>query len=209
MSEPNDSSFGWGDRLREGLAILADRAPHDPDLTSTIHQKVGRRRRRPLVLIATASVGVVVGTVLVAGAIRGEDPSPAPDSPGVTDASYACPAHTPVAVVPAWARAGFSEPRPEMPFVVGNEGRMVAILFGEPLTAPRSADHANKVLWVPKEDSGALTVNARLAEGATPTVIELPAPGPSYLDLPKPGCWHLELSWGAQSDTMNIRVHTP
>ncbi len=209
MNDQHADHAEWDPRLRERLTTLAERAPHDPDLAGTLRHRAGRRRRRTTALLVAATVVAAGGTLWVAGAIRGTDSASGPTSSGPAPTSYSCPASTPVAVIPAWARAGFSDPRPKGPYVLGDAGRIVAIVFGDPLTAPEAADHANKVLWVAKTGAGPLTINARLSGSAEPTVVELPAPGPSYLNLPTPGCWHLELSWGDQTDAMNIRVHVP
>lgn len=208
MSDQHDD-VGLQARLGEGLSTLADRAPHDPDLLGTVRGRVGRRRRRSTVLVAVAAVGAVLGVAWGAVVVRHPDPPAGPAASGRAPGSYSCPASTPVGVLPPWARSGFSDPRPTMPHVLGDEGRIVAIVFGEPLTAPESPDHANKVLWVARAGFGPLTITARPAPGATPTVVELPSPGPSYLDLPTPGCWHLDLSWDDETDAMNIRVDAP
>lgn len=208
MNDQNADHLEWDARLTEGLTALADRAPHDPDLTGTLRRRAGRRRRATTALMITASVGIAVSTVWVVGSLGDPHTSPETSSRGV-DVAYSCPADTPVAVLPPWARAGFSEAKPKMPYVLGDDGRIVAIVFGEPLTAPESADHANKVLWVTRAGSGSLTINARLSTGATPVVVKLEAPGPSFLNLPTPGCWHLDLSWGDQTDALNIGVKAP
>lgn len=210
MHDQNADNVEWDARLREGLTTMAERAPHDPDLAGTLRDRAGRGRRWTTVPLVAASVGVAVGSVWVAVAIRGQDPSPGQTSSSeAADGSYTCPASTPVAVVPAWARAGFSDRRPKMPYVLGDDGRIVAIVFGNPLNAPESADHSNKVLWVAKAGDGPLTIEARLNAADEPAVVELTAPGPSYLNLPTPGCWHLDLSWGDQIDSMSIRVQAP
>ncbi len=153
MDDQKTDDFEWDARLREGLTAMADRAPHDPDLSGTLRRRARRRRRRTTVLLGVASL-VAVGVLWAVGASGGSDSSPGPTSSGHGDEAYSCPASTPVAVLPAWARAGFSESRPEMPSVLGDEGLIVAIVFGEPLTAPVSADHFNKVLWVARAGSG-------------------------------------------------------
>jgi hypothetical protein len=92
-----------------------------------------------------------------------------------------------------------------MPAVLGVDGQIIAIVFGDPLSAPPSEDHANKILWVAREGAGALTIRATRTPGDEPVVVEVDT-GPSYVDLPSSGCWHLELSWpGGHSDSMNLR----
>jgi hypothetical protein len=51
-------------------------------------------------------------------------------------------------VLPVWARAGFSGPRPRIPHVLGRSGRIAAILFGYPLRSPTAPGRNNKILWV-------------------------------------------------------------
>jgi len=91
-----------------------------------------------------------------------------------------------------------------MPYVLGDDGRIVAIVFGDPLVSPPSAQRNNKILWVVREDSGPLTIRATRAPGDEPVVVQATT-GPSIVDLPAPGCWHLELSWGGHQDSMNLR----
>ena len=30
------------------------------------------------------------------------------------------------------------------------------------------------------------------------------APGPSIVDMPQAGCWHLDLSWGGRTDSIDL-----
>ncbi len=48
-------------------------------------------------------------------------------------------------VLPDWARAGFSDPEPTAPHVLGRGGRILGVLFGDPLTSPPSPDHQNEI----------------------------------------------------------------
>ena len=103
----------------------------------------------------------------------------------------------PSRVLPEWARTGFTDPRPRMPYVLGDGGSIVAILFAQPLTSPPSDDHNNKILWVsPVADGSSLHITATLQDGsATVTRVVDGGPGPSIIDLPKSGCWHFDLQW--------------
>jgi hypothetical protein len=166
-----------------------------------------RRRRRVVTGLATAAavaaVAVTVPVVLGSG-------RPGRDAPA-TDATASCADPVPSRVLPDWARTGFSDPRPRMPYVLGEKGDIVAILFGQPLTAPPSRDHNNKILWVSRESDGSsLRITAELADGsATATRVVDGGPGPSIIDLPSPGCWHLTLRWGTRTDTMNLAFVAP
>jgi hypothetical protein len=126
--------------------------------------------------------------------------------PGSTAAGRRCPAEVATAVLPAWARSGFSDPVPSAPHVVGDRGEIVAILFGD-LAEPQQADRSNKILWVARDDAGApLTITATLGADDPAAVVQtLPdGPGPSTVDLPAPGCWTFNLGWGAQHDTLRL-----
>ncbi|MCA2218761.1 hypothetical protein [Jidongwangia harbinensis] len=117
-------------------------------------------------------------------------------------------------VLPEWARSGFGDPSPSgIPFVVGDQGRILGVLFGHPLTAPpRSAGPANKILWTahPAPEPGGLVIEARLA-GAPDLVRHTVSggPGPSIVDLPRPGCWRLTLTWPGHTDTLDLRYAEP
>jgi len=105
-------------------------------------------------------------------------------------------------VLPSWARAGFSDPQPRVTHVVGEQGRIAAILFGGELHSPPSADVNNKILWVSRTGAeGPLRIRATLAgTGARVDREVADGPGPSYVDLPAAGCWQVELQWGSAPD---------
>jgi hypothetical protein len=119
-------------------------------------------------------------------------------------------------VLPEWAWAGFSNPESGgVPWVMGSQGNILGVLFGQPLSAPEAKDHSNKILWVTplEQDPLAPLVVDAVKDGTTQVVrrtIEN-GPGPSYLDLPTPGCWHLDLSWdgGKHRDSMNLVYSAP
>lgn len=114
-------------------------------------------------------------------------------------------------VLPAWARAGFSEPSPAgFPYAVGTHGDILGVMFGYPLTAPPpSTGPANKILWVsriPITAPTTLKITARQDGVAQPETREIAGgPGPSITDLPRPGCWHLTLTWSGHTDTLDLR----
>ena len=118
------------------------------------------------------------------------------------DAVRAC--HVDRGVLPAWARTGFSDPEPTMPHVVGDAGRITAVLFGDPLTAPPAPDRSNKILWVARqtpEPPAQLTIRATQGNRTITRKVDV---GPSFVDLP-PGCWRLSLSWtGGNADTLDL-----
>jgi hypothetical protein len=107
-------------------------------------------------------------------------------------------------VLPEWARTGFSDPRPRMPHVLGREGELVAILFGDPLTAPPREDRSNKILWVAKRTPppGPLRLTAE-RDGRTLTREVESGPGPSGVDLPA-GCWRIEARWPGGEDELEL-----
>jgi hypothetical protein len=105
-------------------------------------------------------------------------------------------------VLPEWARTGFSEPEPRMPHVLGENGRIVAILFEEPLIAERE----QKILWVAREplnEPSDLNITAERDETVVTRKVA-GGPGPSGIELPGAGCWTFDLRWAGQSDRLRL-----
>ena len=96
-----------------------------------------------------------------------------------------------------------------MPHVTGHSGRIVAILFGDPLVAPPSPDRSNKILWVSRDPVQPLSdLRIRATDGArTVSRVVQGGPGPSLVDLPA-GCWHLSLRWSGRSDSLDLRYRS-
>ncbi|HXW80456.1 MAG TPA: hypothetical protein VEJ84_13210 [Acidimicrobiales bacterium] len=114
-------------------------------------------------------------------------------------------------VIPSWARAGFSSPRPAMHYELGARGRIVALLWAYPLLSPPPKTHNNKILWVSEVPPGAspLVITAQRMVGALPTgpPVErqvVGGPGPSIINLPTAGCWRLDLQWSGHTDEMDL-----
>ena len=128
----------------------------------------------------------------------------------------ACQGHVPPRVLPVWARAGFSSPKPRMPYVLGEAGQIAAIQWADPLVSPPSARYRNKVLWVSRRASvpgSDLQISAQKLVGNTvagPPVHRTVTggPGPSIINLPSAGCWQLKLHWSGRSDTVDLRYVT-
>lgn len=110
--------------------------------------------------------------------------------------------------LPTWARAGFSPPTVSMPYVLGANRSIVAILFGNPLRSPPAKDHNNKILWVsPVSEAGSpLKIQARLSGSNRVVTREVEGgPGPSIIDMPAPGCWIFTLTWSGHTDKLAVR----
>jgi len=159
-------------------------------------------------LSAVAAVGVAALAIIVLGHNhRTRSPSARPVVP-----PPACRSEVRVSVLPVWARAGFSDPRPRMPFALGGAGRIAVIPFGSLNSPP--ADHTNKILWVshvPVRDVGSdLRIEAQRMRGTTlvgrpvfDTVIG--GPGPSIVNVPSPGCWRFTLRWSGWTDHVDLQ----
>ena len=190
---------------------LAERAPHDPHLAARVRQGTRRARslRAGVVLAAAAAVAVVVVAVLPG--LRAAQGTAASGS-GLHVAP-ACHSAVVRGVLPVWARSGFSDPEPVMPYVRSASGHIVAILFTGRLTSPPRRDVANKVLWVWQTYPGNVAdahLTARLGGTGPAVTAGLPAPaGPSYVDLSAPGCWRLTISWPGGSDTIDLAAERP
>lgn len=112
--------------------------------------------------------------------------------------------------LPSWAQAGFSPPTQSMPFVLGANGNIVAILFGNPLRSPPPPDHNNKILWVSRvaRQGDALKIQAKLSGSERVVSKKVDGgPGPSIIDMPAPGCWIFTLSWSGHTDRLAIRYN--
>ena len=116
-------------------------------------------------------------------------------------------------VLPSWARAGFSDPRPRMPYELGRAGKIAAILWADPLRSPPPQDHNNKILWVSRTIPSAPTalwihaqrMTGSHAVGLPVTRVVKGGPGPSIIDLPAAGCWRLSLAWSGRTDTLDLQ----
>lgn len=197
--------------LRAHFRDLAGRAPHDPDLATTIHRRARRRAAVTIALTASSVVTVVAVVLVVGAAVLGA---------GRTDEVAGPPADTHAAVsacaavdtgpLPSWALSGFSDPTTTPPFARSASGDLVAIVFADPLQSPPSTDGAqSKVLWVtrmPAQATDLLSITAPLENSDRLTEIDLDQPpGPSVVDLPAPGCWLMQLRWGTHTDTIALR----
>jgi len=127
--------------------------------------------------------------------------------------STACQARVPLRLLPIWARAGFISPKPRMPYVLGQDGRIAAIQFANPLVSPPSPRYNNKILWVSRRPSAPgsdLQISAHKLVGNAPVgpLVDRTVtggPGPSIINLPSAGCWQLKLRWSGRSDTLDLR----
>ena len=89
-----------------------------------------------------------------------------------------------------------------MPHVLGEDGRIVAILFEQPLIAERE----QKILWVSREpvnEPTDLEITATREETVVTRTVK-GGPGPSGIELPGTGCWTLDLRWAGQTDRLRL-----
>lgn len=172
------------------------------------------RPRRPRAgLIAGAfSAAVAAAVAVVALVLIGHhDHRPAPAGRPTTGLLGACHPEVSDAVLPPWARAGFSERRPRIPHELGRSGRILAIVWGR-LDSPPSPDRANKINWVShvRDVPGrSLHIDAQRMDGATPVGAPVRrlvrgGPAPSIINLPAPGCWRLTLRWSGHTDRLDL-----
>jgi len=175
----------------------------------------GSKRRRRLQVVATVATAAALAVVLAGASVlvgaHLSDRSAPPSHATTTPPGGTCVNPVPSGLLPSWARTGFSDPEPRIPYLLGDNGDIAAILFAQPLTAPPSADHNNKILWVSRvADGSSLRITATLQDGsATTTRVVDGGPGPSIIDLPRPGCWHLTLRWAGHTDSVDLAYVAP
>ena len=191
--------------LADVFADLADDAPHDPALAGRV-----RRRARRRGVLAVAGVTAAVSAAAAVGVVVVRQEQPAVQ----VAAAPACDGKARAAVLPEWARDGFTEPEPVIPFVRSRSGDVVAILFGQQLWSPPRQDVSNKVLWVwrpvPGGATGDVTMTAQLSGTSQVVTTGLPRPeGPSTVDLPAAGCWRITLNSPRGTDTIDLDYAAP
>jgi hypothetical protein len=124
----------------------------------------------------------------------------------------ACASEVKVGVLPTWARTGFSDPKPRMPYALGRAGDIAALVFGFPLLSPPPRAHNNKILWVSRvatSPGSDLRIAAQRMQGTQrvgPPVSRsvTGGPGPSIINLPASGCWRLTLRWSGRVDSIDL-----
>lgn len=182
-------------------------SPPAEALAEAGHHKLLRRNAGGAAAAVAAVAAVAFGSTLTGGSQQNPPPTAAP-SPATAPPPADCLTTVPDAVLPEWARAGFSDRKPRIAYVLGGNGDIAAILFAQPLTSPPAADHNNKILWVsrvPQDPLGTLRIDARLAGGTSSVTRRVAGgPGPSIIDLPEPGCWHLTLHWNGHVDGVDL-----
>ncbi len=198
----------------DDLAALLHAAADEievPPAPAELLALAGRRRVRRQRTLGAFGAVAAVAVIAVGVPLAVRSPDTAPDAAGTSPPTRpplagCAPALRP-AVLPVWARGGFSDPRPRVRYVASRTGAMVAIEFA-PLFSPPAADSNNKILWVsrlPQEGASTLRIDARLAGARSAVVRRVQGgPGPSIINLPEPGCWHLTLRWSGHVDTMDL-----
>lgn len=187
--------------LPAALERLADQAPTGSVDPGPIRRRVVRRRRW---LIAAPVAMVVLVASVVTGVTLSRPQGTALIGPARASACGSLETGTP----PVWARAGFSGGG-YPPFARSRSGNVIALVFGNPLSAPPAADHNNKILWVVRGGSaGGIAVTARLEDSSRVTTLHVPA-GPSVVNMPTAGCWQLELRIGSRQDSIDLRWSHP
>lgn len=180
-----------------------------PPVGAPVTPAPARRWIAPLAVAAAAAVAAAVTIAALSGPDGSESGSPADQAPSGSTTGSGCMLDYEPAPLPEWARAGFTPPDQAMPYVVGDRGDMVAILWDthHPLEAPPAESENNKILWVARVGAaeGPLEIRATLeGTGQTVTRTVSPAPGPSGVDLPSAGCWSVELTWGGHRDHLML-----
>ena len=135
-------------------------------------------------------LALLVGAVLIVGCGRSL-PVTSPSQSAAT-----CSPKVVTAVLPDWARAGFGDAAPTMPYEVGRSGEIAALVFGFPLMVPPSIARTNKI--------SAQRMDGATAVGDPVKQSVAGGPGPSIVDLPTAGCWRFTLSWADRTDSLDL-----
>ena len=190
--------------LADAFDDLAAHAPHDPQLAA----RAQARARRGRLAVAVALGGVAAATVAAVAVVAlGPDPG---STSGPASGPAPCRSTVVTGVLPVWARAGFSDPEPVMPYVRSASGDIIAIIW-EPLTGPPRDESGDKVLWAWRSlQIDGLRAVARL-DGTGPAVsfVKPGVTGPSAVSLPSPGCWRVTITWTGGSDTIDLLAARP
>lgn len=132
-------------------------------------------------------------------------------TPGAASASpISCESAVRLGPLPEWARSGFTPPDQAVRYVIGERSRIVGVVFGYPLTAPRGqGDRNNKILWVgnaaePGAPPDLVIVGHLNGTATTARRTVAGGPGPSIVDMPKPGCWTFDLTWSGVHDRLAV-----
>jgi hypothetical protein len=176
------------------------------------------RRPRWSTVPAILSGLITAAVAVLAFALLGHDhradrPAGLSDRPA---SALACRSEVRIGVLPRWARAGFSDARPRMPYELGRSGRIAMIQWG-PLSAPAAADRNNKILWVSHASTHpgsslrilAQRMTGTSRDGAPVRRAVHGGPGPSIINLPAPGCWRLTLRWSGRTDQLDLHYIRP
>lgn len=188
------------DHLEQALAAaldeLAERAPSDRLDPRAIRRRAVRQR---LALFGIPLVAIMIIASAIAVGVSSRHQSAVVAGP--PPASVCAPLRTDAP--PQWARGGFTGSS-YPPYATSSSGDVVALIFGQPLTAPPSTDHNNKILWVVRDGATLAGSKAQLEGTGKPTKLSFAA-GPSIVNMPAAGCWHLELLVGNRRDSINLR----
>jgi hypothetical protein len=190
--------------LRSVLHAAATVPSIEANVGAAWHRGRRMRARRLAVSGLAVVVIVAVATAAVASIVPNNDKSPI--APATTPS--ACDLSSSKEPLPAWTDP--ARPPKGVPHLVSPDGNVVAVLFGEPLTAGRQTGHQNKILWIVRQPRGGqplqITATANSAEVQT-RIAPDSAPGeiyPSTINVPLPGCWHFTLAWNGHRSTIDI-----
>ena len=175
-----------------------------------------RGRRMRVQRRAVSGVAIVAVVALASLAIANIVPSGRSSVPPATQAPAPAGCSTPSTATPIPSSARDANPPAGTPRLLSPDGKVLAVVFGNPLYSPESPSRANKILWIVREPRGGkpLVITATLP-GSRAVHLSFPAdsvPGqiyPSDNNVRKPGCWHFTLSWNGHHSSMNLRYIAP
>jgi hypothetical protein len=155
--------------------------------------------------VAAGAALIVSGSLLGACGTAG----PAASGRGSPPAARTCPTPLATGPLPDWAATAKA---PDLPHALGGKGQIVGVVWVTP-RSPQDSNASTKVLWISRvpRDGAPLRITATPLGLAAPLVrVEEPAssgPGeiyPSIVEVPFAGCWHVELAWGPNTDSVDL-----
>lgn len=175
----------------------------------------GRRMRAQRVAVTGLAVVsiVAIAAIAAAGVRSNRDATPPAGTVTTTTALTCATPSTATNDAPAWTP--YAHPPLGVPHMLSPDGKVFAVVFGDPLAAPPRTDKSNKILWIVRQQDvpKPLQITATLPGSKARPVRKSTSAGdgsyPTIVDVPVPGCWKFDLAWNGHRSTVHLRYESP